>query len=137
MSRIRKSSSMKNYDSSTTCPERSNVMPVSNVALRLESGSVLSDRDFYRQVRGKAVSQLIEKMLGYSPATMSVPDQHRIRKSLAPHQWEQRHVHLTCKCGRIDFGPVTAAGGSIRWVYLSHPKPCRCKRDSTNSIARG
>ena len=127
---------MKNYDLFTTSPERSNVMPVSNVAVRLESGSVLSDREFYKQVRGKAINQLIEKMLGYSPALMSTPDQRRVKTHLAPHQWEQRHIHLTCKCGRTDYGPVRQADGSIRWVYLSHPKPCRCKRNSTNSTAR-
>ena len=126
---------MENYDLFTTCldPERSNVMPVSNVAVRLEKGGLLSDRAFFRQVRGPAVAQLIEKLLGCSLAISTLSERQRIEKALATHQWEQRFVHLTCQCGRIDFGPIRQEDGSVRWGYLKGHYPCRCKRASNNS----
>ncbi len=113
-------------------PVRSNVMPVTNVAIRNPALSITQDIAFVSQVRGaKAIQHLIRRITGFKTGNYDSGDMRIIKESLTKAQFAQRNGHLVCpRCRRVDFGLIRQPNGSAKWGYLEPQSelPCRCMR---------
>ncbi|MGD9689142.1 MAG: hypothetical protein AB7K52_00675 [Phycisphaerales bacterium] len=105
--------------SESTPPPRSNVVVLSNVAVRDGSRTVLGDEAFRKHLRGRELLRKVAYMA--HDAIQMLPLERRQASWMTEAQWKD-YQFLPCKCGRKDFGKLPPDGR--RHDYM----PCRCTR---------
>jgi hypothetical protein len=102
---------------------RSNVIVMSNVAVRDASRTVLGDVSFRQHLRGRELLREVAYMA--HDAIRMRPLERRQAEWMTEAQWRD-YQYLPCtSCGRKDFGWLPPDGR--KFGYL----PCRCTRVGT------